>query len=154
MAAGGRTRVGEAESVSSQGVELPGHPGADLIGHQVVEVTGGDERAGGARQLGGQIGHALRLIRVQEVVLVRLQGLTAQLVPAGDRPHGGSHAPVLGQQTAGLAGPGDGYARGEQLHLGTVPFGRTIEAVNAPDNPLHVNGCGLGRLVDRLVVDR
>ena len=63
---------------------VTGDPLADLVGYQVVVVTGGNERAGGPSQLLAQEGHLGRLLGVQEVVLIHLKGVAAQLVPAGN----------------------------------------------------------------------
>ena len=84
---------------------VTGDPLADLVGNQVVVVAGGNERTGSPSQLLAQERHLGRLLGVQEVVLIHLKGVTAQLVPAGHRVNAGAHTPVLKQHLAGLQNP-------------------------------------------------
>ena len=84
---------------------VTGDPLADLVGHQVVVVASGNERTGGPSQLLAQERHLGRLLGVQEVVLIHLKGVAAQLVPAGNRVNASAHAPVLKQHLAGLQNP-------------------------------------------------
>ena len=90
--------------------------------------------------------------RVQVVVLLSIQAVAAQLVPRGHGPHGGIHAPVAGQQLAGLARPRHANAGGEQLSLGAAEVLVLIDVVDALDDALDIHVLRLGRLVDRLVV--
>jgi hypothetical protein len=113
--AGGGAGVREAEAVGAQRPVVVLHPGADLVLNGVHEIAHGDHGPGSAGQLLGDVGGPRRLARVQEVVLVDGEAVTAQLRPGGHRPHVRGDAPVLAQQLLRLERPRHAHARGEQL---------------------------------------
>ncbi|SBS70958.1 Arginase/agmatinase/formimionoglutamate hydrolase, arginase family [uncultured Microbacterium sp.] len=147
------TGVGEAEPVGTERRVRARHPRPDLVLDGVHEVADRDDRALGVRELLRHVRRARLVERVQEVVLVGGQAVSAQLGPARHRPDVGHDTPVLAEQLLRLECPRHPDARGEELHA--VPIALADgDAVDAADDALDVDVLRLGRLHERLVVDR
>ena len=75
--------VGNTEAVGTEHTVLAGHPLADQILGQRVEVGGCDERAFATGQFLREVRGARCFLRVEEVVLVGIQAVATQFVPRG-----------------------------------------------------------------------
>ncbi len=151
-AARGAPGVGEAEAVAAQRLVGTRYPPRDLVGYGTHPVGYGHDRTLGALEFARHVRNALLLLRVQQVVLLRLDGVPAQLVPRGGRPHVRLDLPLLGEDALGLQGPGHGHAGGQDLRRNAVAAALLVP-VEALEDALHVHALRLGGLADRLVVD-
>src|SRR5690606_29526480 len=114
---------GVAEAVRAEDVVVARHPLADHVRHHVVPVARGDVRAAGVTQLGRDVGLAVVAARLEQPLALDLEGLAAQLAPARHRPHAGAHAPVLGEDLAGVHRPRDTHPGRQELDTRTVTPG-------------------------------
>ncbi|PQM48084.1 hypothetical protein C1Y40_01720 [Mycobacterium talmoniae] len=94
-----------------------------------------------------------RWVRVAQLVAFDGQPVAVELTPAGHRPHVGGHVPVGGQQLGGPQRLGHRHPGGQQLGGAGATLGRRAVAVDAAQQPLHVEVVRLGRLHVGLVVD-
>ena len=150
---GGGAGVREAELVGAERREAVRHERADLVRPRGGVVRGGHDRALGPLQRLRHVGHARGGGRVLQGVLLRRDGVAVQLVVGGHRPHGGVHAPLLGEDPLGVERPRHGDAGAQELDLRAVALalGETVDAL---EQALHVEALGLLDVGDRLVVHR
>src|SRR5690606_5358347 len=94
------TEIRAAEAVGAQHpvAAASGNERTDLVGEQLGVVGRGDDRSRGVREQLRDMGNALLLVGMQEVVALALETVATQFREAGSAPDIGCHLPVVLEQ--------------------------------------------------------
>ena len=153
-AAQGLARVAAAEAVGPEDGVAPGHPPGDLIGHQRQVVAHRHDRSPCSSQSGGHSRDSGRLLGVQPVPALGVEGLLPELLVRGGAPQLGAGVVVLGEDRLRLAGCGVRRPGEQDGGPVTLPRRPGVPAVKAAHDVVVAHVIRTGGLEVVLVVDR